>query len=80
MDSPGRRVGKCLLSALIAGVYGIVVAEVVANSLVEISITPIFSIVCILFFLNILPSFLLYNDLCYDSMYLKRFLGLPSSF
>jgi hypothetical protein len=50
-DSCGKRVGKCLLSALIAALFGIVVAEVVANSLVEISITEVFSVVCMLIFM-----------------------------
>lgn len=54
-ESLGKRIGKSLLSSLIAGIFGVVVAEVVANSLVEISITPVFSIVCAeLFFYLIL--------------------------
>jgi len=44
-DSLGKRIAKCLLSAFIAALFGVVVAEVVANSLVEISITPVFSVV-----------------------------------
>lgn len=44
-DSCAKRTGKVVLSALLAGLFGVLVAEVVANSLVEISITPVFSIV-----------------------------------
>jgi len=44
-DSCVKRVGKMVLSGLLSGLFGVLVAEVVANSLVEISITPVFSIV-----------------------------------
>lgn len=44
-DSFGKRFAKCILSSFIASIFGVVVAEVVANSLVEISVTPIFSVV-----------------------------------
>lgn len=44
-DTGGKRVGKVLLSGFLGGLFGVLVAEVVANSLVEISITPYFSIV-----------------------------------
>jgi len=44
-DSTGKRVGKVILSAFLSGLFGVLIAEVVANSLVEISITPVFSIV-----------------------------------
>lgn len=44
-DSLGKRIGKCFLSGIFAGLFGVVVAEVVANSLIEISVTPIFSVV-----------------------------------
>jgi len=44
-DSCGKRLGKVILSAFLSGLFGVLIAEVVANSLVEISITPVFSIV-----------------------------------
>jgi len=44
-DSAGKRVGKIILSGFLSGLFGVLIAEVVANSLVEISITPVFSIV-----------------------------------
>jgi len=44
-DSCVKRGGKIVLSGLLSGLFGVLVAEVVANSLVEISITPVFSIV-----------------------------------
>jgi len=44
-DSTGKRAGKIILSGFLSGLFGVLIAEVVANSLVEISITPVFSIV-----------------------------------
>jgi len=40
-----NKIGRCLVSALLGGVIGVAIAEVVANSLIEISLTPVFSIV-----------------------------------
>lgn len=45
-DSIWKRIAKCLLSGFLAALFGVVVSEVVANSLIEISVTPIFSGVC----------------------------------
>jgi len=44
-DSTGKRIGKCIGSSLVGLAIGVVIAEVVANSLIEISVTPVFSIV-----------------------------------
>eukprot|EP01111_Echinosteliopsis_oligospora_P000490 TRINITY_DN1053_c0_g1_i1.p1 TRINITY_DN1053_c0_g1~~TRINITY_DN1053_c0_g1_i1.p1 ORF type:complete len:248 (-),score=36.54 TRINITY_DN1053_c0_g1_i1:97-840(-) len=44
-DSTGKRIAKCFLSAAVASIFGVVVAEVVANCLVEISETPVFAII-----------------------------------
>lgn len=45
MDSTGKRLAKSFVSMFIAAIVGVVIAEVVANSLIEISITYVFSIV-----------------------------------
>jgi uncharacterized membrane protein len=42
--SPHRWV-KCVVSMFVGMVIGVIIAEVVANSLIEISLTPVFSIV-----------------------------------
>jgi len=44
-DSTAKRIGKCIGSMFVGLAIGVVIAEVVANSLIEISVTPVFSIV-----------------------------------
>jgi len=48
-DSTGKRIARCagsMFVGLFVGLFiGVVIAEVVANSLIEISVTPVFSIV-----------------------------------
>lgn len=56
-DSTGKRVGKIILSGFLSGLFGVLIAEVVANSLVEISITPVFSIVRIIHYCNLCVVF-----------------------
>jgi hypothetical protein len=40
-----EKVGRAALSGLLGALVGVVIAEIVANSLIEISLSPVFSIV-----------------------------------
>lgn len=51
-DSPRSRILKCLASASVGMVIGVVIAEVIANSLIEISLTYVFAIVRKVLLLN----------------------------
>jgi hypothetical protein len=81
--STKEKVGRTALSGLLGAVVGVAIAEIVANSLIEISLSPVFSIVRHAFCLYCFPSLLGEKFLCcfvFVSDFWNRFLLVGPSF